>query len=160
MNESRQTPINYSELDLYVAVEPCIMCAFALNLVGIRKVFFGCWNERFGGNGSILSLHNSLSFHKYDILGGILQEECVNVLKTFYERGNMNIPEEKRHRFKKQRKKQGELNDSLNLLETSNENISNALEVPKTSEEQKSEQKSCVSPYVPTKFFLLDVQLL
>ena len=33
------------------------MCAHALNLVKIKKVVFGCENDKFGGNGSILSLH-------------------------------------------------------------------------------------------------------
>ena len=44
------------ECTLYVTVEPCIMCAYALKLSGIRKVVFGCENDKFGGNGSILSL--------------------------------------------------------------------------------------------------------
>lgn len=47
-----------SDCDLYVTCEPCIMCAAALSKLGIRKVYFGCHNERFGGNGSILSVHN------------------------------------------------------------------------------------------------------
>ena len=42
---------------LYVTVEPCIMCAAALRLLGIPKVVFGCANERFGGCGSILNIH-------------------------------------------------------------------------------------------------------
>ena len=46
-----------SNCDLYVTCEPCIMCAAALSKLGIRKVFFGCHNDRFGGNGSILSVH-------------------------------------------------------------------------------------------------------
>ena len=42
------------DIDLYVTVEPCIMCAAALRIVGIRRVFYGCVNERFGGCGSVL----------------------------------------------------------------------------------------------------------
>lgn len=45
------------ECCLYVTVEPCIMCAAALRLLGIPKVVFGCANERFGGCGSILNIH-------------------------------------------------------------------------------------------------------
>ncbi|CCW63580.1 unnamed protein product [Phytomonas sp. EM1] len=46
---------------LYVTVEPCIMCAAFLRYNLLAKVFFGCRNVRFGGNGSVLSLqeHNS-----------------------------------------------------------------------------------------------------
>lgn len=47
----------FSKIDLYVTVEPCVMCGSALKQLGIRKVFFGAGNDRFGGNGSILSLN-------------------------------------------------------------------------------------------------------
>jgi len=43
---------------LYVTCEPCIMCAGALSLLGFQKVVFGCGNDKFGGNGSILSIHD------------------------------------------------------------------------------------------------------
>ncbi len=42
---------------LYVTVEPCIMCAYALMLAGLMKVVYGCDNDKFGGTGSVLSLH-------------------------------------------------------------------------------------------------------
>jgi tRNA(Arg) A34 adenosine deaminase TadA len=42
---------------VYVTCEPCIMCAAALAQVGLKRVVFGCRNDRFGGCGSILSLH-------------------------------------------------------------------------------------------------------
>jgi len=42
---------------LYVTVEPCIMCAYAINLAGVERVVFGCENDKFGGTGSVLSLH-------------------------------------------------------------------------------------------------------
>lgn len=50
--------------DLYVTVEPCVMCASALRQYQIRGVYFGCGNERFGGTGSILTLHSEfVSLH-------------------------------------------------------------------------------------------------
>lgn len=51
-------PIVFSETDLYVTVEPCIMCASALRQLKIRKVYFGCSNDRFGGTGGVLSIHS------------------------------------------------------------------------------------------------------
>lgn len=44
--------------ELYVTCEPCIMCAEALNLIRVSRVYFGCFNEKFGGNGSVLSLNS------------------------------------------------------------------------------------------------------
>ena len=45
------------ESDLYVTVEPCIMCASALRQYRVRSVYYGCANERFGGVGGVLSIH-------------------------------------------------------------------------------------------------------
>ena len=55
----------FSQCDLYVTCEPCIMCAAALAEVRVRRVFFGCHNYRFGGCGSVLKLHEgkSVVFH-------------------------------------------------------------------------------------------------
>ena len=43
--------------ELYVTCEPCIMCAAALSLLRLRRVVFGCANDRFGGCGSVLAVH-------------------------------------------------------------------------------------------------------
>jgi tRNA-specific adenosine deaminase 2 len=43
------------DTDLYVAVEPCVMCAAALKQYRIRSVYFGCANDRIGGVGGVLS---------------------------------------------------------------------------------------------------------
>ena len=49
--------VGFDRCDLYVTCEPCIMCAGALSVLGFRKVYYGCGNDKFGGNGSILSIH-------------------------------------------------------------------------------------------------------
>lgn len=46
-----------SQTKLYVTVEPCIMCASALRQLGIKEVFYGCANDRFGGCGSVLGVN-------------------------------------------------------------------------------------------------------
>lgn len=48
---------DFGDVDLYVTCEPCIMCADAIGIVGIRKVVYGCANDRFGGCGTVLSIH-------------------------------------------------------------------------------------------------------
>ncbi|EFX05013.1 tRNA-specific adenosine deaminase [Grosmannia clavigera kw1407] len=42
---------------LYVTVEPCIMCASMLRQYGIKKVYFGAANDKFGGTGGVLRIH-------------------------------------------------------------------------------------------------------
>ena len=48
-----------SETTLYVTVEPCIMCASALRQMGIKEVYYGCDNDRFGGCGSVLGVNSA-----------------------------------------------------------------------------------------------------
>lgn len=45
------------ECTLYVTVEPCIMCASLLRQMGIKKVYFGAVNDKFGGTGGVFSIH-------------------------------------------------------------------------------------------------------
>ncbi|KAK3430963.1 hypothetical protein EUGRSUZ_E02175 [Eucalyptus grandis] len=51
----------FSACSLYVTREPCIMCAAALSIIGIKEVYYGCANDKVGGCGSTLSLHSSSS---------------------------------------------------------------------------------------------------
>ena len=54
-----RTAAGFDRCALYVTCEPCIMCAGALSLLGFREVCFGCPNDKFGGNGSILAVHEN-----------------------------------------------------------------------------------------------------
>ena len=65
---------------VYVTVEPCIMCAYALNLAGVKRVVFGCRNDKFGGNGSILSLNYFGGAPKYEVVSGVMSNEAVQLL--------------------------------------------------------------------------------
>jgi tRNA-specific adenosine deaminase 2 len=90
------------ECHLYVTCEPCIMCAAALAEVKIGKVIFGCRNDKFGGCGSILRLHESNSIAPghlgYPIVAGVLKDESIRMLQSFYNRENFHAPECKRKR--------------------------------------------------------------
>ena len=84
---------------LYVTVEPCIMCTAALRQVKITDVVFGCGNERFGGCGSVMTVHSD----ENDSLGpplvckaGVFSEEAIQILKDFYKGENPNAPIPKR----------------------------------------------------------------
>mmetsp|Transcript_9772 Transcript_9772/g.20276 ORF Transcript_9772/g.20276 Transcript_9772/m.20276 type:complete len:307 (-) Transcript_9772:17-937(-) len=93
----------FPKCDLYVTCEPCIMCAAALSMVGIRRVFFGCKNDRFGGCGSLLQLHKpdavpSSQHFGFEVVGGVLEEESIRLLRSFYDRENFHAPDHKRKR--------------------------------------------------------------
>lgn len=47
----------FPEVDLYVTVEPCVMCASALRQLHIKAVYFGCANDRFGGCGTVFRIN-------------------------------------------------------------------------------------------------------
>ncbi|QPG73019.1 hypothetical protein FOA43_000323 [Brettanomyces nanus] len=100
----------FKETDLYVTVEPCIMCASLLRQLEIRRVFFGCANERFGGNGSVYQVNTDVcelaeQYHvhtgkTYVSYPGILSREAVILLRNFYILHNDKSPiaNDKKHR--------------------------------------------------------------
>ena len=85
-------------LDLYVTVEPCIMCAEALISVNVARVVYGAPNEKFGGCGSVLSVHDPATFpnddrHRgFNCVSGLGAREAVDLLRQFYMRGNEKAP--------------------------------------------------------------------
>lgn len=84
-----------SDTTLYVTVEPCIMCASALRQLGIKEVFYGCENEKFGGCGSVLGVNESLEhpLHpSYNAAGGYLRAQAIMILRRFYVTENINAP--------------------------------------------------------------------
>ncbi|KAJ3876283.1 cytidine deaminase-like protein [Lentinula edodes] len=84
-----------STTTLYVTVEPCIMCASALRQLGIREVFYGCGNERFGGCGSVLGVNSDLehpAHPAYKATGGYFREDAIMILRRFYITENTNAP--------------------------------------------------------------------
>ncbi|CCH40865.1 putative riboflavin biosynthesis protein [Wickerhamomyces ciferrii] len=95
----------FKEIDLYVTVEPCVMCASALKQIGIRNVYFGCGNERFGGNGSCLKINqdSTTSENNYKSYPGIYRKEAIILLRDFYTHENTKapVPKEKKNRILK-----------------------------------------------------------
>lgn len=90
---SSHPPSIFPLTDLYVTVEPCIMCASALRQYHIRNVYFGCGNERFGGNGTVLSIHSdSATDRPYESYGGLHRKEAINLLRRFYIQENEKAP--------------------------------------------------------------------
>ena len=83
------------DCDLYVTKEPCAMCAGALVHVRMRRVIFGCADERSGAAGSALNLLQMPSLnHQCEITPGVLRDECARLLQSFFrERRNAPVVE-------------------------------------------------------------------
>ncbi|MDA8175334.1 MAG: tRNA adenosine(34) deaminase TadA [Nitrospiraceae bacterium] len=71
---------------LYVTKEPCPMCAGAIVNSRIDALVFGCPDAKGGGAGSLYKIpaDNRLN-HRAKIIKGVLEEECVRLLKDFFE---------------------------------------------------------------------------
>ncbi|MFA4029704.1 MAG: hypothetical protein GDYSWBUE_000998 [Candidatus Fervidibacterota bacterium] len=71
---------------LYVTLEPCPMCAGAMIQARLGRLVFGAYDERAGAAGSVINL---FGLSAYDgivaVVGGVLSEECANLLRRFFE---------------------------------------------------------------------------
>lgn len=70
---------------IYVTIEPCSMCAGALILARIDKVFFGASDPKTGAFGSKLNINTLKLNHKLKVKSGILEKECSQILKEFFK---------------------------------------------------------------------------
>ncbi len=74
-----------TDVNLYVTLEPCIMCAEAIKKVQLGGLIFGAYDDKLGAVGSRYDLLRDPN-HKTDmmVLGGILSDECSAILKDFF----------------------------------------------------------------------------
>lgn len=74
-----------TETTLYVTLEPCAMCAGAMIQARIARLVFGAFDTRAGAAGSVFNIlqHSQLN-HRVDVLGGVMANECSEMLKKFF----------------------------------------------------------------------------
>ena len=91
----------FGETTLYVTCEPCVMCAGAMSALGVRRVVYGCANDKFGGNGTVLDVHErgcgacdggGVRGATYESVGGLFEAEAIALFQEFYVRGNPKAP--------------------------------------------------------------------
>ncbi len=76
-----------SDATLYVTLEPCLMCAGALVLARVGRLVYGCRDPKAGALGSVYDVvRDGRLNHTYKITPGILETECRQVLKSFFEK--------------------------------------------------------------------------
>ncbi len=70
---------------LYVTLEPCVMCAGACIQARLDRVVFGAYDREAGCMGSVADLTILPLGKRPDVFGGILEEECRQILQTFFD---------------------------------------------------------------------------
>ncbi len=78
-----------TECNLYVTLEPCPMCAWAILNSRIKAVYFGAYDTNYGALGSKLNLVQ-YSVHKPDIYGGIMEKESELIINDYFKKLRQN----------------------------------------------------------------------
>lgn len=75
-----------SGASIYVTIEPCIMCAGAIVLTRISKLFFGAFDPKKGGCGSLYNLLQDKRLnHQVEIVANVLEKDCMVLLDKFFK---------------------------------------------------------------------------
>ena len=74
------------ECELYVTLEPCPMCAGAIINARLGRVWYGARDEAMGACGGVMNLFMENFPNRPALVGGILAEECREVLAEFFAR--------------------------------------------------------------------------
>ncbi|MEN3190582.1 MAG: tRNA adenosine(34) deaminase TadA [Atribacterota bacterium] len=71
---------------LYVTLEPCPMCAYAILQSRIKRLIFGAYDPKAGAAGSIINIVQDRRFnHQIEVVSGVLKEECSLILQKFFQ---------------------------------------------------------------------------
>ncbi len=71
------------ECEIYVTLEPCPMCLGAMLNARIKKVYFGAYEAKGRSLTNEIAGANLLN-HKIEVEGGVMEEECANILSDFF----------------------------------------------------------------------------
>lgn len=75
------------DMDMYVTLEPCTMCAGAISFARIKNLYFGAYDEKGGAvENGVKFFDSKTCHHKPTVIGGIMQEECSAILKEFFKK--------------------------------------------------------------------------
>ena len=75
------------DCEMYVTLEPCLMCSGAILQSRIEKLYIGTMDPKAGAAGSVINVFLDYWFHHAcKVEKGILQEECSSILKDFFKK--------------------------------------------------------------------------
>ncbi|MGY3762411.1 tRNA adenosine(34) deaminase TadA [Granulicatella adiacens] len=74
------------DCELFVTLEPCPMCSGAMILARMKKVIFGAFDPKAGTAGTFMNLLQDSRFnHQVEVEQGVLEEECQEILRSFFK---------------------------------------------------------------------------
>ena len=104
IRETKQNPIGHAEIvaitkasrklnswrldgcDIYITLEPCIMCSGAIIQSRIRHIYFGAFDPKGGALGSSIDVLKAENInHHPEVTSGVLQEECSLLLTNYFK---------------------------------------------------------------------------
>lgn len=74
------------DCELYVTLEPCLMCAGAIVQSRIKKVYIGAKDSKYGMAGTIFNAFGLKSNHTVEVEFGIREAECSKIIKDFFKK--------------------------------------------------------------------------
>ena len=102
--ETNQSPIGHAEIiainkaskklkswrlegcDIYVTLEPCIMCSGAIIQSRISKVYYGASDPKGGALGSSINVLEAKNInHHPEVISGVMQEECSKIITNYFK---------------------------------------------------------------------------
>jgi len=102
--ETNQSPIGHAEIvainkaskklkswrlegcDIYVTLEPCIMCSGAIIQSRINKVYYGASDPKGGALGSSINVLEASNInHHPEVISGVLKEECSSIITNYFK---------------------------------------------------------------------------
>ena len=104
IRETKQNPIGHAEMvaiakaskklkswrldgcDIYITLEPCIMCSGAIIQSRIKHIYFGAFDPKGGALGSSINVleANNINHHP-EVTSGVLQDECALLLTNYFK---------------------------------------------------------------------------
>lgn len=76
--------------EIYITLEPCPMCAWAIIQSRIKSVYFGSFDINYGALGSKIDLRKLLN-SQLKVYGGIMEDECNNLLEDYFTKIRKSI---------------------------------------------------------------------
>ena len=105
VRETKKTPLGHAEIiaidkaskklgrwrledcDIYITLEPCIMCSGAIIQSRIKRIYFGARDYKGGALGSSIDVLTASNInHHPEVYPGILEDECSSIITNYFKR--------------------------------------------------------------------------